>query len=1079
MNKLFSKIAALTLGVAMAAGVGVAVGAAKASPVKAEAATMTAGTNGSAVVVIVNDANKDAIKVGTSKLGGDMKVTVPSGATSLSFYAAAWKGVSGLSLNATLSIGTADTVSFALTADTGLTNNSPFTLAGSEANYFFTTNLSGITSECDITFATSTTKRFVMWDAQYSTGTPATTYSVTSNIEHGSLNKTSVAEGATLVATVQPESGYLLPESVSVTVGGQASSAFTYSNGVVTIENVGGDVVISGSCPAAPSPEHAGTLEDPYTIEDAYLCIDNNIGKSSVYATGIVSAIVTPWSDQFSNISFNISADGSTEGSQLQAFRCVTSEAHPITGDADIEVGATVIVYGNLKKYNSTYEFDSGCTVASYTAPVHEDPGITLSNSYHFFLMNDAAFNVTVTPNEVFAGTPTLSLAAEPEHVQVVIDGLSVSVTPVSKGNDNIIIVATYETQVAQASFVSIVDPISVAEAHALLSLVPTAVLQGAYVEGIVSQIDSYNDQYHSIYYWISDDGTTTDQFYVYSGKGLEGADFNSAEDIVVGAHVVVNGSIKTYNETHEFDKSNILISYEVPTPPAEKTLESISVDVTGAKTSYEVGEEFDTTGIVVTAHYNDETTADVSASAEYAGFDSSAAVAEQVITVSYLEGEVTKTTSFNVEIVEPAPAKTDWTKEEKDLFAERFEGFGDVPFCPEINDFAWNEQYSMYILTPEGDISEAVATAFADWTNEQGNYYSDFTEHGYVVLENYSGSYYLYWQQAAWFDEQITDFQGKLDGYVPTFNPALVDLEWNANLGCYTLGAFYDNNGYYQYYVGEELVSEDGFSAVEGAENVYYRYTTNGTVYLACIIQQSEESTIFGAQLWYVKDPIPTSLQLDTSAVKLDYYVGQEFDATGLVVNVLDENGEVMYGGENVAQYCTFDYDFSEVGQATVTVNLAAVSLSATIDVTVAENPYDAEVWAEEFLAAIQNVCANYDGKKNNAKALADVWKIFKDNDHYGALSDEDQAILRTTAADQKGSTIAKALAFYDYACKKYGLEKFIGGRTVKAVAFEVETPTTSNRNALIAIAIVSFVAVTGVGLTIVIRRRKATNVK
>lgn len=1077
MNKLFTKIAALTLGVAMAAGVGVAVGATKASPVKAAEALDTSYdlTNNvpdglTASVSLTKDSNNR----GMGKAGATYTLT-----TSKSF-----ENVTKIVVNAATNYGTFANHSISATVGGSAFGSAVNFSAKASTDYeIVSAAASGAVVVSLNNSAEGTTKTNTIWcktiEVYTNSGGSTTYYTVTDNVEHGTLDKTSVAEGSTLVATITPDAGYVVPESVSVQIGGEPSQAFTYSAGVVTIENVTDNVIIAGTCPAAPSPEHAGTLEDPYTVADAFLAIDNGTGLANVYATGIVSQIVTPWSDQFKNITFNISADGTTDGQQLQAYRCASSDAHPIASDADIEVGATVILTGTLKKYNSTYEFNAGCTVASYTAPVHVDPGITLSNSYHFFLVNDAAFNVTVTPNEVFAGTPTLSLAAEPEHVQVAIDGLSVTVTPVSKGNDNIIIVATYDTQVAQASFVSIVDPISVAEAHALLSLVPTAVLQGAYVEGIVSQIDSYSDQYHSIYYWISDDGTTTDQFYVYSGKGLEGADFNSAEDIVVGAHVVVNGTIKTYNETHEFDKNNILISYVVPTPPAEKTLESISVDVTGAKTSYEVGEEFDTTGIVVTAHYNDETTADVSAIAEYAGFDSSATVAEQVITVSYLEGEVTKTTSFNVEIVEPAPAKTDWTKEEKDLFAERFEGFRDVPFCPEINDFAWNEQYSMYILTPEGDISEAVATAFADWTNEQSNYYSDFTEHGYVVLENYSGSYYLYWQQAAWFDEQILDFQEKLDGYVPTFNPALLDFEWNANLNAYTLGGFYDNNGYYQYYVGEELVSEDGFSAVEGAENVYYRYTTNGTVYLACIIQQSGESTVFGAQLWYVKDPIPTSLQLDTSAVKLDYYVGQEFDATGLVVNVLDENGEVMYNGQNVAEYCTFVYDFSEAGQATVTVNLAAVSLSATIDVTVAENPYDAEAWAEEFLAAIQNVCANYDGKKNNAKALADVWKVFKDNDHYGALSDEEQAILRTTAADQKGSTIAKALAFYDYACKKYGLEKFIGGRTVKAVAFEVETPTTSNRNALIAIAIVSFVAVTGVGLTIVIRRRKATNVK
>ncbi len=90
------------------------------------------------------------------------------------------------------------------------------------------------------------------------------------------------------------------------------------------------------------------------------------------------------------------------------------------------------------------------------------------------------------------------------------------------------------------------------------------------YVTGIISQIDSYSSQYKSITYWISDDGTTTDQFEVYSGKGLNGADFSAASDIVIGATVIVYGNIKKYNSTYEFDKNNYLVSYTAPAATVE-----------------------------------------------------------------------------------------------------------------------------------------------------------------------------------------------------------------------------------------------------------------------------------------------------------------------------------------------------------------------------------------------------------------------------------------------------------------------------------------------------------------------------
>lgn len=125
-------------------------------------AAMAAGTNGSSAKV--ND--KDAIKVGTSKLGGDMTITVAAGATKLKFYAAAWNGVNGLSLNITpnakVKVTTVD-----LTADAGISNNSPFTLSGEESSFVFEIDLINITEETTLTLTSSSAKRFVVWGAEY------------------------------------------------------------------------------------------------------------------------------------------------------------------------------------------------------------------------------------------------------------------------------------------------------------------------------------------------------------------------------------------------------------------------------------------------------------------------------------------------------------------------------------------------------------------------------------------------------------------------------------------------------------------------------------------------------------------------------------------------------------------------------------------------------------------------------------------------------------------------------------------------------------------------------------------------
>ena len=103
---------------------------------------------------------------------------------------------------------------------------------------------------------------------------------------------------------------------------------------------------------------HTGTEADPYTVADARAAIDANDGLTDVYATGIVSEIVTAYSSEYKTITFNISTDGETTSDQLQAYRCAGIES--VTDASQVQVGDIVVVKGTLKKYNSTYEFEQG-----------------------------------------------------------------------------------------------------------------------------------------------------------------------------------------------------------------------------------------------------------------------------------------------------------------------------------------------------------------------------------------------------------------------------------------------------------------------------------------------------------------------------------------------------------------------------------------------------------------------------------------------------------------------------------------------------------------------------------------------
>ena len=105
-------------------------------------------------------------------------------------------------------------------------------------------------------------------------------------------------------------------------------------------------------------PNAPGMSEkNPYTVAQARAAIDAGEGVENVYATGIVSEIVTAYSSQFGNITYNISTDGTTTADQLQSYRGKSYNGDNFTSADDIQVGDEVVIYGNLTKYGSTYEF--------------------------------------------------------------------------------------------------------------------------------------------------------------------------------------------------------------------------------------------------------------------------------------------------------------------------------------------------------------------------------------------------------------------------------------------------------------------------------------------------------------------------------------------------------------------------------------------------------------------------------------------------------------------------------------------------------------------------------------------------
>ena len=125
--------------------------------------------------------------------------------------------------------------------------------------------------------------------------------------------------------------------------------------------------------------------------------------------------------------------------------------------------------------------------------------------------------------------------------------------------------------------------PLTVAKALEIINgLEPAGSVSPAYVKGKISKVQSFNDKYKSITYYISDDGSDANALQVYSGKGLDGADFTAQTDLQVGWTVVVTGELKKYVNS----------STGATTPEINQSSTIVSIDkTTGGNTTPDEGE--------------------------------------------------------------------------------------------------------------------------------------------------------------------------------------------------------------------------------------------------------------------------------------------------------------------------------------------------------------------------------------------------------------------------------------------------------------------------------------------------------
>lgn len=380
----------------------------------------TGGTSASSCKVVVNSTQYDGIKCGTSKSQGAMKLTVPAGTKYLHVHVAGWNGES-----VTLSVTPNTNISpnsISLTADSGISDNSPFTLSGTASSssfYKVITFTNALTSNTDLTFTATSGRRFVIW------GVNSEDEVVENKVATPSFTGTEKFLESTEVTIIcGTEDADIQYSTDGGTNWSDYSAPFTLTETTTVTAKATKDG-LTDSDPASKT----FTKITPMTVAEAIDYIDEGENLTGQYVTGKISQI-----DSYASgaITYWISDDGTTTG-QMEVYKGKGLNSANFSAVTDLNVGDVVTVYGTLQLYGTTYEFSAGSSIIARTELPASDITKTADVTLDFKNgATDADLTDYFTTSSTGAITYTVDDETIIENAEDIISALKVGTTTVT-----------------------------------------------------------------------------------------------------------------------------------------------------------------------------------------------------------------------------------------------------------------------------------------------------------------------------------------------------------------------------------------------------------------------------------------------------------------------------------------------------------------------------------------------------------------------------------------------------------------------------------------------------------------------
>ena len=380
---------------------------------------------------------------------------------------------------------------------------------------------------------------------------------------------------------------YTTDGSTPTTGSSEYSAPFTVdADGTTTVKAI----AVKGSDESAAA-EKTFTKITTISVADAIAAIPNQDDVvDNQYVSGIVCTAGTSVNGS-GQMTYYISDDG-TETTRLQVYLGKNLNNTAFTATSDLTIGDRVVVFGQLKNFKGTKEMNSGNYLvlkepAAVAAPVFSPDG------GGFMGETDVTITCATASSTIYYTTDGTapSKSSTPYSAAIHLTETKTITAIAYVGDDHSIVVAKTFTYTS---------PMTVAAALAALDSEDP--INNVAVSGIVSTAPASNPSSGKLTYYISDDGTATDELEVFNGYGLNGASFSAKTDLQVGDEVTVFGNLTIFNSTtKEFASGSRLLAFNRPT-----------VDVTGvtldATASVKVGKTVTLTAEVEPANATNKT---------------------------------------------------------------------------------------------------------------------------------------------------------------------------------------------------------------------------------------------------------------------------------------------------------------------------------------------------------------------------------------------------------------------------------------------------------------------------------------